>query len=315
MKIASLLAHFLYTHKKLDLPGIGTFLLDTTVVTETENTKNKQVLLEGVSFVQNNATKEDPALIDYISSHTGKIKPLASSDLESHLELAQQFMNIGKPFLFDGIGTIAKINRNEYVFTPGVMITEPAQEYVSHETHLSPAADYPTDYKEVFYHKKEAPKWKKPLIIFLAIAGIALAIWGGYTVYKNSAADNESGAAESEITPLPVQDNTTEAVQPADTSHNAVPANDTALQTVTAPATPAPAGSYKFIVETAAKERALARFEKLKNSFKLPVQLETKDSLTFKIYFILAAHPADTARMIDSLKKAYTPPGKRAYVE
>ncbi len=316
MKIASLLAHFLYTHKKLDLPGIGTFLLDTEIVTETENTKNKQVLLEGVSFIQNSATKEDAVLIDYISSHTGKIKPLASSDLESHLELAKQFMNIGKPFLFDGIGTIAKINRNEYVFTPGIMITEPAQEYISHETHLSHGADYPADYKEVFYRKKETPGWKRPLFFILGIAGIALAVWGGYTVYKNSTADNESGTDVSGVSSQPVQtDTVTAELKPADTGQNNITAIDTALNTVKTPAMPTPSGSYKFVVETAERERALARFDKLKNSFKLPVLMETKDSLLFKIYFVLAANPADTLRMIDSLQRAYTPPGKRAYVE
>lgn len=315
MKIASILAHYLYTNKKLGLPGIGIFFLDDNTVIETETTKNKPVILNGVSFVYDSSVKEDPDLIAFISSHTGKIKPLASSDLESFLELAKQFMNIGKPFLFEGIGTISKINRNEYVFAAGVAITEPLKEHVSHDALHNTAADYQASYKEVLFHKKEAPKWKRPLFILLSIAGIVLAIWGGYTVYKNSAADNERGVAQKELTPLPVKNNTTEAVQPADTIHNAVPANDTALQTVTAPVTPVPMGSYKFIVETAEKERALARFEKLKNSFKLPVQLETKDSLTFKIYFILAAHPADTARLIDSLKKAYTPPGKRAYVE
>lgn len=316
MKIASLLAHFLYTHKKLDLPGIGTFLLDTEIVTETENTKNKQVLLEGVSFIQNSATKEDAVLIDYISSHTGKIKPLASSDLESHLELAKQFINIGKPFLFDGIGTIGKINRNEYVFTPGIMITEPAQEYVSHETHLSHGADYPADYKEVFYRKKETPGWKRPMFFILGIAGIVLAVWGGYTVYKNSTADNESGTDVSGVSSQPVQtDTVTAKLKPADTGQNNITAIDTALNTVTTPAMPTPSGSYKFVVETAERERALARFDKLKNSFKLPVLMETKDSLLFKIYFVLAANPADTLRMIDSLQRAYTPPGKRAYVE
>lgn len=316
MKIASLLAHYLYTNKKLDLTGIGTFLLDTNFVAETDNTKNKLVVLEGVSFLQDSAVKEDPVLIAYISSHTGKIKPLASSDLESHLELAKQFMNIGKPFLFEGIGTIAKINRNEYVFTPGIMITEPAQEYVSHETHLSHAADYPADYKEVFYHKKEGPKWKKPLIYFLTITGIALAVWGGYTVYKSSTADSESNANVSSGPPQPLQTDTANAaLKTADTGQNSVLTIDTALNTVATPAIQPPTGSYKFVVETAERERALARFDKLKNSFKLPVLMETKDSLMFRIYFVLAANPADTSRMIDSLQRAYTPPGKRAYVE
>ncbi len=315
MKIATLLAHYLYTNKKLDLPGIGTFLLDENTVIEPENTKNKPILLEGVSFTKDISVKEDPALISYISSHTGKIKPLASSDLESHLELAKQFLNIGKPFLFDGIGTLALINRVEYIFSPGVVVTELLQEYAFHETHNSPA-DYSPDYKEVLYHKKEVPNWKKPLIFFLAIAGIALAVWGGYTVYKNSTSDNEGVADISEGSSQPVQtDTVTTAMNPADTVQNTVTAIDTALNTITPPSIPTSSGSYKFVVETAERYRALARFEKLKNSFKLPVLMETKDSLIFKIYFVLAANPADTARMIDSLQKAYTPPGKRAYVE
>lgn len=314
MKIASLLAHYLYTHKKLDLPGIGTFLLDPNAIAEPDP-KSKQTLLEGVSFEHNTAIKEDPALIAYISSHTGKIKPLASSDLESHLELAKQFLNIGKPFLFEGIGTISKINRNEYVFAAGNMITEPVQVHNSHDAHLSPTPDYPADYKEVFYHKKEAPKWKRPLIFFLAIAGIGLAVWGGYTVYKNNTSENETQTAESNVAPEPGQTDTTSANNSAATNHNTVAAGDTIVNVVPLPAPNAPSGSYKFVVETAEKERALVRFEKLKNSFKLPVLMETKDSLTFKIYFVLAANPADTARMIDSLQRAYTPPGKRAYVE
>ena len=35
------------------------------------------------------------------NAQTGKIKALASADLESYLELAQQFLNIGKPYLLE----------------------------------------------------------------------------------------------------------------------------------------------------------------------------------------------------------------------
>lgn len=314
MKIATLLAHYLYANKKLDLPGLGTFLLETGGYTEPD-AKNKQVLLEGASFQYNVQTKEDPELIAFISLHTGKIKPLASSDLDSHLELAKQFMNIGKPFLFEGIGTLAKVNRNEYSFSPGAMITEPLQEHGSHEPHHV-TIETPADYKEVFYTKKQPPAWKKPLTFSLVIAGIALAIWGGYTVYKNSS----SSGGKNDETNAAVEKNNTNAVLPdttaslQDTTQTAKQVNDTAATTLQ-PVTQAPAGSYKFVVETAEKERALNRYEKLKNSFKLPVQMETKDSVTFKIYFTLAANPADTARMIDSLRKAYTPPGKKAFVE
>ncbi|MBK8952861.1 MAG: hypothetical protein IPM85_11845 [Chitinophagaceae bacterium] len=190
-----MLAHYLYANKKLDLPGFGTFLLETNTIAVPENQKNKPILLEGVSFLQNTSVKEDPELITYISSHTGKIKPLASSDLESHLELAKQFLNIGKPFLLEGIGTISASKRDEYVFTPGIMLTEPLHEHNSHEQHHE-VAEGPTDYKEVFYSKKKGQAWQKPFIFFLVIAGITFAVWGGYTVYKNSSDSKEKVVEE-----------------------------------------------------------------------------------------------------------------------
>ena len=86
----------------LDLQGIGSFLLDKSIIIdEDSNKKHQEIGIEGVSFESNAATKEDPELVSFISSYTGKIKALASADLNSHLELAKQFMNIGKPFLFE----------------------------------------------------------------------------------------------------------------------------------------------------------------------------------------------------------------------
>ncbi|MFN8244987.1 MAG: hypothetical protein U0T56_01200 [Ferruginibacter sp.] len=38
-------------------------------------------------------------------SKTRKIKPLATSDLESFTMLGKQFMNIGKPLILEGLGT------------------------------------------------------------------------------------------------------------------------------------------------------------------------------------------------------------------
>ena len=50
VKLASLLAQYLYTNHRLDLPGIGTFLLDPSTISSVENTKQRSTVLEGVSF-------------------------------------------------------------------------------------------------------------------------------------------------------------------------------------------------------------------------------------------------------------------------
>ena len=77
MKLAPLLAQYLYQEKKLSLAGIGTFLLDPSART------NPDVLhaSEGVTFQYNASVKEDESLVTYISAHTGKMMALASSDL------------------------------------------------------------------------------------------------------------------------------------------------------------------------------------------------------------------------------------------
>ena len=109
MKLAPLLAKYLYTHKRLDLPGIGTFLFDPSAIIESESSKyNKPRNMEGISFESNVLAKETAELIGFISTQAGKMKALAAADLDSHLELAQQFLNIGKPFLFEGIGSLVK---------------------------------------------------------------------------------------------------------------------------------------------------------------------------------------------------------------
>lgn len=315
MKIAPLLAQFLYTHKRLDLPGIGTFLMDPSVNTEPENPKQgKPVLVEGVSFEHDQSVKETPELIQFISAHTGKIKALASADLDSHLQLAKQFINIGKPFLFEGIGSISKVQSGSFVFSPGQLITDKLKDVVSKEASTTMNDEPASDYKSVFYNKPAKANWKKPLIILLLLIGIVLAIWGGYRVYKITTAKNKKQSAgevvKNETTP--VNDS---AQAPKDTSGSTpttTPTTPATTSQVTAP-TVVPSGNYKFVVETADKTRALARFNRL-HTIKVPVQMETSDSVTFNLYFIIPAAISDTAHILDSLRRNYTPPGKRAYI-
>ena len=96
MKIPSLLAQYLYHYKQLDLSGIGSFTLDNSAISSLQNSKQRQAILEGVTFVSNPAVKDSSELIGFIAEKTGKMKALAHSDLESHLQLAHQFLNMGK---------------------------------------------------------------------------------------------------------------------------------------------------------------------------------------------------------------------------
>lgn len=300
VKIAPLLAHYLYTNKRLDLPGIGTFLLDNPVTVEPENNKqSKNIPLEGVSFESNTTIKEAPEeLIQYISTHSGRIKPLASADLDSFLWLAIQFINIGKPYLIDGIGSLNKVNSGGYSFTPGNILTEKLSDFVAKEAASTASREADHNYKTMFYPQKEKTQWKKPVAILLILIGIALAIWGGYTVYKRTSTD-ESGADSTVL--VDKKENTPIT--------NSNPTQKDSIIEV-APQKPAD-GNTKFILLIADKQKAAQRLAKLKN-FQWPVLMETKDSINYKIYMLLPATAADTTRLKDSLTMLN---GKRVYIE
>jgi hypothetical protein len=299
VKIAPLLAHYLYTNKRLDLPGIGTFLLSNSVSVEPENSKqSKNIELEGVSFESNPSIKEPSEdLIQYISTHSGRIKPLAAADLDSYLWLALQFINIGKPYLIEGIGSLTKINSGGFDFVPGQILTEKLKDIVAKEAESMASRAADDNYKNIFYSKKTKTNWRKPVAILLVLAGIALAIWGGYTVYKKTSAEKDSG------------DNTD-----INKKKENIPQSDTATyqkDSVIKMLQKTPEGKNKFILEVSDHGRAMQRFNKLKN-YLWDVQIETKDSVSYKVFMLLPVVGADTTRVKDSLSMLN---GKRVYIE
>lgn len=313
MKLALLLAQYLYANKKLDLPGIGTFHLDPSVVIDPETDKNtKPEPINGIHFDYNTSIKENTELTDYIAAKSGKIKALAAADLDSHLWLGQQFLNIGKPFVLEGIGQLTKTQAGALDFSAGIL----QPEVLKDQQNWQPMADHSSqagenDYKDLLNNRRDTVQWKKPVAIIMIIAGIGVAIWGGYTVYKNNSAEAgaDSLANESTTTGIKPQVNsgiTGNTSSPSDTSHS------TSVNEISAPATPA--GMYKFVVETAGRQRALTRYQKLK-ALPTDVKMETPDSLNFKLYFLLQVSPADTAKVLDSLRTYYTPKGNRAFIE
>lgn len=318
-KVAPILAQYLYTNKRLELPGIGVFLLDPSVNTEVENNKqNKSVNLEGVSFEYNPATKESPELIAYISSNTGKMKALASSDLESHLELAQQFLNIGKPFLFEGIGTLTKTKSGELIFTSGQLLPEKMREHTTKETTASYTHEEPViSFKSVLLNPKA--KWKKPVAALLVLAGIVIAVLGGYIVYKKSKAGKET-IPVVETKPEETKPQPTEIIKDTAKYLNkdtvaAVPVKKDSIIIPpvqnTTPSSIATAGNYKYVLEIAGIKRAFFRYEKLKH-YQWPVQMETKDSVSFKLFMVLPTAAADTMHIRDSLTAMN---GRKVHIE
>lgn len=290
VKLASLFAQYLYAHHRLDLPGIGTFLLDPSVIATLENSKQRSLYAEGISFQNNPAVKESPDLIAFISAQTGKMKALAYADLDSYLQLAQQFLNIGKPFTFEGIGTLVKKRPGEYEFTPLSLSAEKVKEFKVKEPAPVVAEEAPAEYDSISATPQSGSGWKKTVFALLILTVIGAAGWGIYTMSKNKAT---------------VEGATNTVVGAEDTP----PANNTAQTATELPK--APADHYKYILEVADSGRALKRYTQLKE-YKWDVQLETRDSVSYKLFLLLPALNADTTRIMDSLRIMT---GRRVYIE
>lgn len=306
LKIPILLAEFLYKTRRLALPGIGIFTLDKSVVIPQENDPDLLSMPNAVQFQNANVQAADNELISYITQHTGKIKPLATSDLESYLTLGMEMLNIGKPFYLEGIGTITKNRAGKFDFSPGefTVIKEDQPSGTDHAKHKG-GADHAK-------HKKaeadpsapatESSPQNRNLIRGIAvIAALVIVGWGGYLMYKNTAApeikDNTetntavpADSAAPDTTNTAAKNNAQKAAGP-DTTHRMAGNKDSVL--------------YKFIIlPTYNKERALRRYRQLL-SFDLKAHLDEKDSVFFKVYFQFPALAKDTIRIKDSLKRQY----------
>lgn len=303
LKLSHLFSQYLYSHKELKLTGIGTFIIDSTFIPEPVSGKHqKYATAPDINFEYNPLTKEDENLVLWISSQTGKMKSLIAADLDSHLELARQFLNIGKPFLFEGIGTLTKNRAGQIEFVSGNMMSQKIKDNsYRDENHTSTTEESFSNYEEMFSPKKPGTPFQKKFSIFFVIAaGLALAIWGGYTVYKKTSSKNPEPVAQE---------------QPTVTTDTSTFKKDSAIK-VTTPVTEP--GTYRFVIEESPKARALFRYNQLK-SFNLEIKMSTTDSLQFKLYFILPATSSDTLRIRDSLTTWYVNPaymkGGKARVE
>ena len=227
------------------------------------------------------------------------MKALAAADLESHLQLSEQFLNIGKPFAFEGIGIIAKGKNGEIEFTPVTVLTEKIKEYKTKETGLSSAKEQAAgDYESFLSPSNSNPGWwKKPVVGFFLICGIGCTIWGGYEISKRANPPKSPDVSESSMTATALPFTDSSVVSEKDTT--------TSIST-TVPVD----NNYKYVLEVAKSKRAFKRYNQLR-AIQWNVELETNDSIQYKLVMLLPA-VSDTSKTIDSLTNMT---GRKVYIE
>ncbi|MHA4845727.1 hypothetical protein ACX0G7_16250 [Flavitalea antarctica] len=303
MKLSSVFAQYLYQNKKMNLPGIGTFEIDPSIPLPDSSDKNAPDFKQYIRFTKKSIQKPDDDFIDFIRIQTGKIRPLAESDLESYLSDGKLLLNIGKPFFLEGIGTLHKIGEGDYEFVAGAPVMERLEGDKAGEKIIKKRPAFDSGYSQI---EPDNNNNRKALLGIGLVLGLAAVIWGGYSLYNRNTEPLTPAAIEDNQPPVsaatPVDTGTTQTV---DTTLRA-PLTDsvpvTAAPVNQASVTP---GTFRYILETpATKARAIKRINQL--ALVSPkMKLETPDSISFKIYIDLPGTPADTARIKDSLNAWY----------
>lgn len=301
MKVDNLLALYLYQHKNLSLPGIGSFTMDENAVLPDENAKVKPVI-EGIHFSSKTEPVYADALIDFIKAKTGKMKALAIADLDSYTLLAQQFLNIGKPFLIEGIGTLLKTQEGSFEFSAGspvnVRLEEPLNIKQGESKKKSVFAEERTE-------RSNGVAGRKGMLVLGIVLTLALVGWGAYYLYnKNAGNEPAANLAADAGTTLNTTADTLNTIP--DTTQTIAVKTDTVttntpitVTTATTTALPASSGSYKVVLWTS-RNKALLQTQVDKTSGK--VKLGQKDSTRYFLYIPFNGAATDTTRVRDSVK-------------
>jgi len=300
VKIEQLIVQHLYNNKSVTLQGIGTIRLNPSVALPTGNEKDFVMPENAFSFEYNLKAQEDPALIDFIVQQTRKIRPLATSDMESYSILAKQFLNIGKPLIIQGIGTILKNQDGNYEFTPGNFVTpriieapKPLTERIAEpiiEEHT-----YETD------DTIRSSSNKKGWMFLLGLVTLGL-IGGGIYYFTTKQESSTEQVVQQEPSTLSTQESIVKTDSTKmDSSSTKIDTISHNTPTANAPVS-ADGSTFKIAIKQYDNEKAVKRaYDKL-TEYGHTVSIVKVDSTTYRLVMSFNTPLSDTTRARDSLR-------------
>ena len=296
MKIEHLLVQHFYSAKQVTLQGIGTFSLSPDFVMPSENDKDLSIPPDAITFSYNQKAAEDDALITYIVQQTRKIKPLASSDLESYIMLASQFLNIGKPFIIDGIGVLEKNQSGEYQFTQQGL-------YLNAKAENAPVQIKEKSDEDISFASKAKPNGnnKKILMLLASFLALGVIIWGAWYFL-------------SKKKDIPVTEKTAPAppvIQQPDTTKLTVQQKPDSI--TAKPVTPADGYSFKIVIKNYPSLLTAQKAYDRLTSYGHKLLLYTADSVTYKLAMPFTKPLSDTSFVRDSVRNKLF--GGKPYIE
>ncbi len=293
MKTAHIIVRHLYNARKVTLQGIGTIHLDASVALPEQSDRNFQFPPNALGFEADPHAGEDEDLVRTIMEQTRKIRPLASSDLESYTLLARQFLHIGKPVVIEGVGTILRTQSGEYTFAPGNYVAPRSEEAPKPLTEKIPSTGIEAD-------RRTGGGTRSKLPLMLLLLGLLGA--GGFGLYRylsNKQANPK--IPEQAVVSL------TDTVR-IDTAQN-LTAKDSTLAPKQAdsskitPVAPADSNNFRIVIKEYTNFLTADKAYRKLISYGHKLELESNgDSTLFRIQMPFTQPLSDTSRARDSLR-------------
>lgn len=289
LKIEQVLIHYLLKNKEITLQGIGTFKAVAPLPDRADHDRPVIIPAGAISFDYDPKAEADPALIEFITEITGKIKPLAASDLESYIALGKQFLNIGNPFILHNIGTLHKNNSGQLIFKDGQYAADrmDPQRKIQDE-----GAEQHDENMFNEYQREDTRNKGRGILITVAIIIVAMIIWALYQFFFKSPDKPESITSTNVISPV------------ADSLFN-----DSINRSVNQPdaivKAPSDTFTFKVIVNEYSDRIRAEKREKELTNYRRKVILYTTDSIIYKIAEPFNRPLSDTLKVMDSLNKYY----------
>ncbi len=180
------LATYLYEHQFVSLPHIGEFRLDKPISFLNEEEKRNFFPAEGIHFSYNRKAVVQAEFVQYIRSFIAKPVSLIESDVEDYALQIVDWLNIGKPYTIEGIGTLTKLQTGQIEFSVGVSKIENISSIIASIAHKESSFEGLV----VESAKKNNINFKRLGLILIAVAVIGLVIWG-VSFYLNQSKQND----------------------------------------------------------------------------------------------------------------------------
>ncbi len=285
MKIEQILVLHLFNAKQVTLQGIGTLKLDSAFLPE--NSDGRIMFQnDAITFEYDPKVTQDSLLIDTIVQHTKKIKPLATSDLDSFIMGGKELLALNSPFLLKGIGSIIKTQNGAFKFVPELFAPAKIQ-----KSKASP------EKKSAFGTSKNytaiLSKSKKPLVFIVAVSVASLTALSLLNFFKNRKS-NEKSITQTQKLP----GTHTEVVKSTDTVKTGQIIN-------TSEASSNNTYTFKIVFfQTANYEEALRKLNEIIGFGHSPVM--HKSGMLYEVAMPFSLPLTDTLHIKDSLDQFYS---------